>query len=320
MTRSILKFFLLLAVFFAIAGISAYFTLTLVIESEETVVVPDLEGKNAIAVLELLSDLGLNTKVKGSEYNAEIPLHHVTYQEPKAGTMIKKGRDVKVVLSKGTKTLTVPNLVNIPRDQAEVILANNDLKCGVVSRTFSRNIKKDFVIAHTPETGDKIRRNGAINLLISRGGRPKGYMMPDLIGIDLEEAVQTVEKYGLTVGEIDSVYRKDAAANIIIDQEPFSGYYVHSNQRVDLSVNRWNERGKADKPNSGNTDVLFRYQIPPGILKQHIRLELNAFGFSTPIYDELMAPGRRIWLMVPQHTDAAVFLYKNKELVKTEIY
>lgn len=321
MTRSILKFFFLLGIFFAIAGASAYLTLTLVIESEETVVVPDLENKNAIAVLERLSDLGLNTKVKGSEYSTDIPLHHVIYQDPKPGTMIKKDRDVKVVLSKGPKTFAVPNLVNIPRQQAEVIIANNDLKCGVVSKSFSQSTKKNFVIAHTPKAGSKIRRNESINLLISRGPRPAEYVMPDLIGIDLEEAVQIIEKYGLTVGQIHSVYREDPPANIIIDQEPFSGYYVQSNQRVDLSVNRWNRQRDADKAYSDDySDVLFRYQMPPGFLKQHIRIELNAFGITSTIYDKLMPPGREIWLMVPKHTDTAIFLYKNEELVKTEIY
>lgn len=320
MTRSILKFFFLLAIFFAIAGISAYLTFTLVIESEETVVVPDIENKNAINALKRLSDLGLNTKVKGSEYSSECPMHHVISQHPEAGAMIKKGRDVKVVLSKGRRTFAVPNLTNIPRQQAEVIIANNRLKCGKVSKAFSQTVKKDFVIAHTPQAGRPIMDNVPVDLLISLGPRPEEYLMPDLKGLGLEEAVQIIEKYGLTVGQIDSVNHQDRAANIIIDQKPFSGYYVQSDQTVDLSVNRWHRAGGSDQPDTEDPDILFRYQVPPGILKQHIRVELNAFGISSTIYDELMLPGRKLWVMVPKHTDAAIFLYKNDKLIKTEIY
>mgnify|MGYP001064121034 CR=1 FL=1 len=320
MTRSLFKFFFLLGIFFFIAGISAYLTLTLVIESEDTVVVPDLLNKNAITALERLSDLGLNTKVKGSEYSTSVPLHHVIYQDPEAGTMIKKGRDVKVVLSKGPQKFSTPNIVNIPRRQAEVLLSNNGLKCGVISRTFSKTIKKDFVIAHTPAAGSTIMRNAAVDLLISLGPRPEEFLMPHLEGIGLEEAVQIIEKYGLIMGKIHSVYHDERAANIIIDQYPLSGYHIQSDQMVDLSVNRWHGEDETKKARRAESEVLFRYQVPPGILKQHIRLELNAFGISSTIYNELMPPGRKIWLMVPKYTDAAVFLYINEKLIKTEIY
>jgi serine/threonine-protein kinase len=282
--------------------------------------VPELTNKNAITVLERLSDLGLNTKVKGSEYSSSIPMHYVIYQDPEPGTIIKKGREVKIVLSKGPQTFLTPNLVNVPYRQAEALLANNGLKSGVVSRAFSQSVKKDFVIAHTPAAGAEITRSDRVDLLISLGPRPKEFLMPDIKGIGLEEAVRIIEECGLTVGKIHSVYREAEATNIIIDQDPLSGYYVQSDQRVDLAVNRWQGEGEAAKGFETEPNVLFRYQVPPGILKQHIRLELNAFGISSTIYDELMPPGRKIWLMVPKYSDAVVFLYKNDKLIETEIY
>ena len=59
--------------FVVVAGISAYLTLTLIIKSEDTVIVPELEGKDVVYALELLTELELNTKVKGSEYTTDIP-------------------------------------------------------------------------------------------------------------------------------------------------------------------------------------------------------------------------------------------------------
>ncbi len=58
--------------FIFVAGISAYLTLTLIIKSEDTVIVPDLEGKDVVYALELLTELELITKVKGSEYLLQI--------------------------------------------------------------------------------------------------------------------------------------------------------------------------------------------------------------------------------------------------------
>ena len=73
MIPRVLKIAALFFVFIFIVAGSAYLTLTLIIKSEDTVVVPDLIGKDVVYVLELLTDLGLNTKVEGSEYSAEVP-------------------------------------------------------------------------------------------------------------------------------------------------------------------------------------------------------------------------------------------------------
>ena len=109
MIARIIKIVGLAVVFIIIAGASAYFTLTLVIKSEEAVIVPELVGKDVVYALETLTDLELNTKVKGSEYNNDLPKHHVIYQDPEPGTEIKKGRDVRIIISKGSKSIIMPN-------------------------------------------------------------------------------------------------------------------------------------------------------------------------------------------------------------------
>ena len=77
MIGRILKIAVFCVVFAILAGISAYFTLSLVIKSEDTVIVPDFIGKDVVYVLEYLTELGLNTKVKGSQYSLDMPKHHV---------------------------------------------------------------------------------------------------------------------------------------------------------------------------------------------------------------------------------------------------
>jgi serine/threonine-protein kinase len=320
MGRKILQLILLFCVFFAIAGASAYLTLTFVIESEETVVVPRLKGEDAIAVLELLSELGLNTKVRGSEFNADVPKHHVIYQEPAAGTRIKKGRDVKVVLSKGPQTLPAPNLEGVSLQQAEVILKNNGLSTGVITETYHPGTKRSMVIAQDPGPGQPLERRDAVSLLISLGPRYEGHMMPRLEGLGLEKALAVLENRELAVGRIDSDFQEHQPPNIVIEQKPPHGYYVEPDRAVDLTVNRWSPDKRDTSAYSPEKRVLFRHQVPPGILKQHIRLELHAFGMSSVLYDQLMKPGREIWIMIPRYTDAAVFLYQNGELIRTEVY
>ena len=113
--------------FLVVTGVSAYITLTLIVKSEDTVIVPHLEGKDVVYALELLSELELNTKVKGSEYTSDIPKNHVVFQEPQPGSEIKKGRDVKIIISRGPRTVAVPNLIALSLQQASIILEENDI-------------------------------------------------------------------------------------------------------------------------------------------------------------------------------------------------
>ena len=105
MITRIAKISTFIIVLILIIGASAYFTLTLIIKSEDTVVVPDLVGKKVLYVLEILTDLKLNAKIKGSEYSSDIPVDHVIFQEPEPGSEIKIGRNVTIIISKGTETI-----------------------------------------------------------------------------------------------------------------------------------------------------------------------------------------------------------------------
>src|SRR4030042_2197958 len=103
----LLKVAFFILVLILIAGVSGYITLSFMIKSEDRVVVPDLVSKEAVSIFEMLAQLGLNAKVKSSEYNNQIPINHIISQDPAPGSEIKKGRDVRLILSKGPKTVMI---------------------------------------------------------------------------------------------------------------------------------------------------------------------------------------------------------------------
>ncbi|MEJ2655796.1 MAG: PASTA domain-containing protein [Desulfobacterales bacterium] len=320
MISRILKTGTLFFVFIFIVGASAYLTLTLIVKSEDAVVVPDLMGKEVVYVLELLTNLGLNTKVEGSEYSAEVPKNSVIFQEPEPGSEIKKGRDVRIILSKGPKSILMPNLEKLPVQQARIIIEENSLCQGEISSTYSNRIIKDSIIAQIPPAGAMITRGKCINLLVSMGIRPQTYKMPGLNGRFLDGAIALIENNNLILGKITSVFYKDKPLNTIVAQEPLSGYCVAEGSTVDLIINR--KPGKKDHGYlSGSQEgSLFRYRLHDGFLKRHIRVVLNSFGVSNPIFDDFIKPGEEVWLIIPRNNNATVFLYEDDKLIKTEVH
>ena len=303
--------------FFVVAGLSAYLTLTFIVKGEETVVVPDIAGKDVVSVLQLLTDLGLNTKVKGSEYSADVPANHVIFQEPRPGVEIKKDRDVRIIISKGAKTVVAPKLKGLSIQQARIIIAENGLCLGNQSRVFDGNFRREEIISQTPSPGSNIERGRCVDLLLSLGGRPAAYKMPDLMGRPIEDVFLLMDAVGFRLGNIQAVFLKNKPFDMVVGQIPPAGHQILEGSRVNLKVNKPPD-DDGQRIVGGFSGVgLFRYRLGHGFLKRHIRIRLNGFGTSHVLFDDMVGPGEEIWHLIPNIRDAAVLLYEDGELINT---
>lgn len=319
--KNILKYISLFMVFCALVAACAFLTLNYIIKNETTVVIPDLVGKHVIYSLELLTGLGLNIKVKGSEYSRTIPKNHVIYQDPSPGDILKTGRDVRIIFSKGEQAILMPNLEGLTLQQANILLEKNDLSLNTISKTYNTKISENKIISQYPLPDKNISRKSSIDLLISSGEAPFSFMLPDFKGSRLNNAILTLEQSGLVPGNITFQYKKSAPKNIVIDQTPPSGYRVTQNDEVHLVINRRpDEQNRKIDIKEINGVNLFRYRTDFNFLKTHIKIVLNIYGTSNCIFDEYVKPNRELWISVPKNTIATLFLYKDEELVITKVY
>lgn len=316
MLRSVFKYSIFVVIFLAVTGLSAFLTISFFIKGEKSVLVPHLVGKDTVIALQLLSSLELNTRVQGFEYDDQVPKNHIIYQIPEAGRTIKKGRDVSLIISKGTPLVTLPDLKGRVLASARLVLEENGLKAGSIARVYSTDASRDTVISQNPPPGITVKRSDSVDLLTSLGPRPTAFEMPDLQGRFLDESLMVMDNYKLSPGDITMVYDPGKPENTVTRQDPPAGHYIEENRKVNLNVNR----KSGDQNGSAGVDPLFTYNMPHGYLKQHVRLELSIYGMNVSIYDELMEPGKRIWAIVPAHTRAALFLYINDELITSKLY
>jgi len=315
----IAKISTLVLIFIAVFVASTYLSLTLIIKSEDTVVVPELVGKDIIYVLETLTGLGLNTKVKGAEYNSEIPKNHVIRQAPEPRSEIKKGRDIRITISKGATTVLMPDLTGLPIQQARIILEENDLCEANVSSVYMDNIEKDEIIAQNPTEGKEIGRNNCVDLLVSSGLPANQYKMPDLCGLSPDEAVLLIENNRLIQGEIKSFYDAEKPNNIVVSQEPLAGYPVSEKAAVNLVINK--EPEDMNRQNIFNLDNVsfFRYRIDNGFLPRHLRIEFYRNGTAMDIFDNLIRPSEEIMLFIPRDPDNFILIYIDDAILKPDI-
>jgi serine/threonine-protein kinase len=314
----IVKLAALVAGFAIAAGASAYFTMTLIIKSEDTVIVPNLEGKDVVYALEILTDFGLNTKVKGSLFSTGIPKNHVIIQEPAPGAKIKKGRDVRIILSKGARTMLMPELIGMSVQKAGIAIEKSGLRLGNLSRTYSNTYGKEKIISHFPSPGVIIEQGVGVHLLVSSGLRSPAYIMPDLGGLSLDDAIAKIERKNLRIGEITAVFHERKKRNSVVAQNPDAGHRVIEGTRVHLELNRKPDKNGPTYLHGAPGIGLFRYRIASGFLKRRIRVELICFGVSIDLFDGFGKPGEEIWSLIPKDEAAEVILYEDGKPVQGE--
>ena len=315
MIKRVVKIATLFIAFLAVTAVSAYLALTLIIKSEETVIVPELVGKEVVYTLELLTGLELDIKVKGSEYSSDVPKHHVIFQQPAAGAEIKKGRDVKIILSKGPETIILRDLIGRPFREALVILEDEGICMGVTSRSFHPTADPGQVIAQYPYAGAPIARSRCVDLLVSNGRRPESFIMPRVAGMPLDKAVLLLETEKLLVRVVPGKWDNKYNLEVILGQEPFAGAHITRNTPVRLVVNRPEDDSGLGGSLYSDRMHLFRHRTGSGYLRKKLRIELGTGSELNELFNEFVKPGEEIWLAIPTGLKESIFVYENDRLL-----
>ncbi|MEW5724866.1 MAG: PASTA domain-containing protein [Thermodesulfobacteriota bacterium] len=285
------KYSLYAAAFFLALGMTAYATVVLLVEAPAEVEVPDLRGLDGIAALRTLSDLGLNLKVKAADFSDTVPKDHVVSQEPTPGSRLKRKRDVKVVLSKGSAAVSLPDLRGLSLAQASSILAQSRLDTGLVSYTYGQGAEqgRDRVLAQVPEPMSSVPVGTKVDLLLSLGPRPYFMAMPDLTGEPYSTALTALERAGLALGRLETQFLPTWPAETVVVQYPRPGTMVARGALVRLTINRTREADPEDY-----SFHLLEYQIPFGVLKREIRFRVTLGPYLWDLHEEWHGPGEKV--------------------------
>jgi serine/threonine-protein kinase len=230
-----------LGIFLALVGVgvvSAFAVVALLLRQEE-VRVPDLTGQDIVTVIDVLTQQGLQLKVDRREPHPTLPRDTVISQTPAPGNGIKKGRQVRVVVSQGPSDSQAPKLTGEHFRKADIMVRQAGFSPGPVSRVSSESVERDVVMAQDPEAGTPLERGGAISMLVSAGKKAQPYVMPKLSGKKADEAVKIVERMGLQYRVSSRASsEKPAPPRTVIQQKPAAGFPVAADATVEIVVSK----------------------------------------------------------------------------------
>ena len=260
----------------------------------ERVTVPDLSKKTEDEAKAALKELRLGVNVQTGTSD-DVPEGQVYDQSPAAGTKVDVHTQVTINISSGKEKFSLDDVTGMQYQQAQAQLENDGL---VVSLEFdySDSVGSDKVISTSPKAGSQVAKGDTIIITASKGKETKTTTVPNLLGQNIDDAIQMIKDAGLTYNGKSSDYSDSYSENQVMNQSISAGKTVDEGTTISLTVSLGSRVtsysasipiespfGRDITDGDGNTDVYDSGQVTVVVYKPD--------GSSETVYDQNTSEG-----------------------------
>ncbi|NTW54461.1 MAG: PASTA domain-containing protein [Chlorobaculum sp.] len=231
-------------VLFILALVAAdKFLLPYLTESGSRATVPEVRNMTYDMAERELRKSGLKAmKSYNVRYLPDVPPDQVIDQVPEAGSVVKPGRSIILVLNRQEKpSFPMPDLVG--RTEAE---ARQELeRIGMVvtevqAQAVSQPDQNGRVLSQSVPSAVVLKYGSPVSLIVGRlEQEPVGLrrvVVPDVLGMSADQARGVVVRNGLSVGRISYEHSDLLVPGTVISQKPSANAMVQFGQPVDMAV------------------------------------------------------------------------------------
>ena len=260
----------------------------------ERVTVPDLSKRTEDEAKAALKELRLGVNVQTGTSD-DVPEGQVYDQSPAAGTKVDVHTQVTINISSGKEKFSLDDVTGMQYQQAQAQLENDGL---VVSLEFdySDSVGSEKVISTSPKAGSQVAKGDTITITASKGKETKTTTVPNLLGQNIDDAIQMIKDAGLTYNGKSSDYSDSYSENQVMNQSISAGKTVDEGTTISLTVSLGSRVtsysasipiespfGRDITDGDGNTDVYDSGQVTVVVYKPD--------GSSETVYDQNTSEG-----------------------------
>ncbi|WP_291083975.1 Stk1 family PASTA domain-containing Ser/Thr kinase [Dietzia sp. UBA5065] len=219
------------------------------------VTVPSVQGMSVGQATEAVGAVGLTAAIRDA-FSNDVPRSGLVGTDPDAGSRVPRGDTVAVLVSVGRPV--VPE-VGAGRDVETVsrLLRDSSLEPVRGGAEYSDSVPVGQVISLDPRSGTTVDVGTRVSMVTSSGPAP--VTVPDVAGLEEEQARRALEGVGLTVSGVTRVYDGEVDGGLAVGTDPDSGADVARGDGVTLLVsNALTVPDVRDVPVDEATDVLTR--------------------------------------------------------------
>ncbi|MFO7853381.1 MAG: PASTA domain-containing protein [Bacteroidota bacterium] len=193
--------------------------------------VPDLYGLTIEEAKKVVKENKMRFQVIDSIYTNVVPRGCVVEQNPAAGFEVKKNRRIMATINAfDPEMVEMPDLLELSKRQALALIESSGLEIGKLN--YKPDLAVDYVLEQLyhgkpVEPGDSIQKGAVIDLVLGKGLSNKRTQIPNLIGLNIEEARNKILASSLNIGTFtfDNTINtsRDSANAFVFKQNPVYG-------------------------------------------------------------------------------------------------
>ena len=208
-----------------------------VVRLGEEFIVPNVVGYDMENATKILKDAGFNivkNKREKVDYNSRVG--EILEQSPKANSTCKEGRRIYVTVSKGGLPVIMPDLTGVSPKEAIFKIQKENLVLDSILYDFSTYFTKGVVMDQSIAFNDTAQIGDSLFIVVSLGNHPSEFVVPDLVSMNLERAVEKINKSGFKVGRIIYTENEELLPSTVIKQLPEKEEVVQQGTEINLIV------------------------------------------------------------------------------------
>jgi len=129
----------------------------------------------------------------------------VMSQAPPAGTVVRRGWEVRLALSAGAQRTSIPQVVGESERAAAIAIAQRGLQLGVPASMESPGATPGQVLAQNPPANVNDATAPKISLLVASGAPPAAYVTPSFVGQPLGSVTLALRETSFSVGKVTTI-------------------------------------------------------------------------------------------------------------------
>jgi len=197
--------------------------------------VPSLVGMSQNEAKEALSNIGLLSEVVEEVFSEDIAQGKVISSSPGGGGRISPAGTVGLVISKGQERIEIPVIANLTPDVATQKISALGLTIGDINEVFDMKVESGFVIGTDPKSGEKVKRNSVVNIVVSKG--VEKIALISYVGKGGDEALSELTNSGFDVKVVykfsDKVFKGQ-----VVSQSPEISDAIGLGSKIELVLSK----------------------------------------------------------------------------------
>jgi beta-lactam-binding protein with PASTA domain len=231
--------------FFAVAlalfvGTSVWFARSIqdfLAPTAKTVAAPALIGETLGDAVTTSTRMHLRAVVVQHSPSDRFPKDVVMRQDPPAGSEVRQGRQISIVVSTGVQIFPMPDLRYESLREVGLDLSHFKLTLGKVKSVQSDAVPANRVVDQDPPPLSSVRVGSVVNVEIAKGG-PALIHAPSFVDLTVDEARQAASDANVHLGQLvwTPFGRYGPPRGQVVRQSPPAGALIDPSQGISLQI------------------------------------------------------------------------------------